>query len=323
MAIASAGYDGTVTQEDWALMAQFTGVDTAVAGSGELAVTGVEGVRLVDVAPGTAWGWGVIDWLTDTNTVQLTANGTGSTRWDAIVLRRDWTTGTSSLAAVEGTSVEAVPTLTVTPGVQADQVLALVAVPPGASSLVGAVVRRRTQYPVQMTTGVYPPHNPSIGQQWVDYFSRAVYRFNGLLWEDMSATPIGTVVMFAGQTAPTGWHLCDGSLHGSAALQDVIGSTRTPDLRGRFPVAAGPGYSPGSVGGAAQVALTAAQMPVHTHAVQVREGTTDAGDGTWVDTASDGSTTQRSVGTTTAAGGGQAHENRPPYYALNFIIRKG
>lgn len=184
MAIASAGYTGTVTQTDWAVMAQFTGYDTAVAAAGDCAVEGIAGTRVVSVSPGVAWGWGVLDTLTGSNTVSLAANGTGSTRWDAIVLRRDWSTRTTTLAAVTGTSAATIPTLTVNPGVQADQVLALVAVPAGATDLTGATVRRYVQWPVQLTAGAYAPHSPSHMQRWVNAATGVVYQWDGSSWSD-------------------------------------------------------------------------------------------------------------------------------------------
>lgn len=265
--IESAGYDGTVTQEDWAKMAQFAGVDTAVAGATDCVVTGVAGSRAVSVSPGVAWGWGVLDTLTSSNTVSLAANGTGSTRWDAIVLRRNWSTGATTLAAVTGGATEAIPALTVNPGVTADQLLALVAVPAGATSLDGAVVRRWAQWPVQMTSGPRAPHNPSQGQRWGDSATGRTYEWNGSGWVDTSSTPLGGIIMWGGSAVPDGYHLCDGSLHGSSVLASIIGSTRTPDLRDRFIVGAGGAYQRGDVGGSASVQLTAAQsgMPAHGH----------------------------------------------------------
>lgn len=53
---------------------------------------------------------------------------------------------------------------------------------------------------------------------------------------------------------PVGWHYADGT-HG------------TPDLRDRFIVGAGLTYPNANTGGAATVALNAAQMPVHAHAI--------------------------------------------------------
>lgn len=83
------------------------------------------------------------------------------------------------------------------------------------------------------------------------------------------SSPIGTIVAYAGATAPTGWHLCDGSAHGSAALQAVLtlgghaSPTLTPNLRDRFIL--GDGGSQPTSGGASTVALSIANMPSHSH----------------------------------------------------------
>lgn len=65
--------------------------------------------------------------------------------------------------------------------------------------------------------------------------------------------PIGTIVMWSGstETIPTGWRLCDGA-------------EGTPDLRGRFVVAAGEDPV-NTTGGSNNVTLTVAQMPSHAH----------------------------------------------------------
>ena len=71
-----------------------------------------------------------------------------------------------------------------------------------------------------------------------------------------SGIPSGCILMWFGSTAtiPNGWHLCDGS-------------NGTPDLRNRFIVGAGSGYSPGNSGGQESVALTVKQMPQHSHTI--------------------------------------------------------
>jgi len=82
------------------------------------------------------------------------------------------------------------------------------------------------------------------------------------------AMPLGAIIAYGGSSAPEGWHLCNGTAHGSAELQALIGSANTPDLSGRFIVGAGTGYNPKATGGAETVTLTAAQSGLvgHTHA---------------------------------------------------------
>lgn len=79
--------------------------------------------------------------------------------------------------------------------------------------------------------------------------------------------PVGVIIAYTGADIPEGWHLCDGSVHGSAELQAVIGSARTPDLRDRFVVGAGATMPRGSTGGVTSVRLTSTQTgtPAHNH----------------------------------------------------------
>ena len=87
---------------------------------------------------------------------------------------------------------------------------------------------------------------------------------------DQVGFPLGGIVAYGGNTAPAGWHLCDGTAHNSAALQALLGSTTTPDLRSRFIIGAGQGtgltnYPTKSIGGSEQVTLDAAQTPLKSH----------------------------------------------------------
>ena len=161
-----------------------------------------------------------------------------------------------------------------------------------------------------------------------------------VIYDDMAkiaAVPVGAIVAYGGNTAPAGWHLCDGTAHGSAALQSVLGSANTPDLRDKFIAGVGSAYTVGTTGGAASVTLTAAQsgVPAHNHPVtdpghshNYSVGNTGsllgaAGSFTAVSNVGvSSSTTGVTVGNSTAAAASQSHENRPPFYALTYIIRK-
>lgn len=141
--------------------------------------------------------------------------------------------------------------------------------------------------------------------------------------------PIGGIIMWSGTIAniPTGWALCDGT-------------NSTPDLRNRFIVGAhsgagsgtsataGPGfsadtgalsanYTPGNTGGSTAHQLTIAELASHNHSVTVpASGKFDVqGNDLDVPTANNGTYT------TSSAGSDKYHENRPPYYALAFIMR--
>jgi microcystin-dependent protein len=152
-----------------------------------------------------------------------------------------------------------------------------------------------------------------------------------------SGFPSGGIVLWSGSIAsiPSGWLLCNGT-------------SGTPDLRDRFVVGAGTTYAVGATGGAASVTLSTSEIPSHTHTFS---GTTDTvgdhthveqnfssngtGDGSGpgasccggsiensgVTTLGAGSHNHTVSGTTGSAGSGGSHENRPPYYALAYIMK--
>src|SRR5690348_13945068 len=94
--------------------------------------------------------------------------------------------------------------------------------------------------------------------------------------------------MFGGQNAPDGWLLCQGQVFQYYEYQDLfalIGNlyggdgTSTwalPDLRGRVPVSAGPGYAQAQQGGLERVALQPAELPTHNHQ-PIQSASTKAG----------------------------------------------
>ena len=142
----------------------------------------------------------------------------------------------------------------------------------------------------------------------------------------------GMIMMFTGSTAPSGWAFCDGN-------------NGTPDLRNRFIVGAGSTYSVGATGGHNEITLTTHQMPQHNHSFSgsqshshsfrgvggndhndsERNAVVMRNDNNTMYTASSPSGVQSATvtisGTTHQQGGGAAHENRPPYYALSYIMK--
>lgn len=173
-------------------------------------------------------------------------------------------------------------------------------------------------------------------------------------WRDLATVvgpPTGSVMPFAGSSAPQGWFLAQGqtiSRTTYAGLFAVIGTTygagngsttfHLPDLRGKVPV----GLSVTELefrylndrGGAKSHTLTTAQMPSHTHTQNAHTHpqniTANAG-GTAVrnDYTADargvpynqGANTNATVATNQNTGGGGAHNNLQPYITLNYIIK--
>ena len=119
----------------------------------------------------------------------------------------------------------------------------------------------------------------------------------------IAGIPTGVIVLWSGaaNAIPTGYVLCDGN-------------NSTPDLRDRFVVGAGNNYSVADTGGADSVTLTIDQIPSHNHSVN-RMAYTGSQHGFRQNGANQGGST------TGSTGGGQAHENRPPYYALCYIMK--
>ncbi len=161
--------------------------------------------------------------------------------------------------------------------------------------------------------------------------------------------PQGGIIMWSGSPTaiPTGWALCDGT-------------NSTPDLRGRFIVGyqAGGLTTPtiatnmeanygavNNTGGANTVTLTTAQIPAHNHTTASagshqhawnytlekddnnsgssydeftkKPAANDPGRYIQYPMAAAGAHTH----TISNTGGGGAHENRPPYYVLAFIMK--
>ncbi len=157
--------------------------------------------------------------------------------------------------------------------------------------------------------------------------------------------PAGIIVMWSGNPSniPLGWGLCDGS-------------NGTPDLQSRFIVGAccdsgsfvpAGMYAAKTIGGADQVALSPNQLPAHnhnfsgntnfdgahTHSFRGNDIPTNSfngvarAQGNWTFTAdvagTQGQHSHAFSGTTDGGIGltGQAHENRPRFFALAYIMK--
>lgn len=166
----------------------------------------------------------------------------------------------------------------------------------------------------------------------------------------LTPPPLGIVQLWAGATVPAGYEFCEGQQLKTAehpelyaalgtrynngydcngkALSTTSGYFRLPDLRGRFIA----GYNPsdteyntyGKVGGEKKHQLTTAEIPAHAHGQNLWAGADGrwkgGGNNSWPNATSDHSQTTL-FGNTASSGGGSAHETRPPYYVLAYIMR--
>lgn len=154
--------------------------------------------------------------------------------------------------------------------------------------------------------------------------------------------PVGGIIAFYGEKVPDHWLLCNGKPVDPSLYPDLYrmlgGDKRLPDLRGRFLVGAGSKYSLGDMGGVDELSLNVDQMPQHDHQIKAvksyespfkeinlgwaREESLRGGVyGTDRDNGADKYFVTRSNSPVKSEGGGKAHENRPPYFAVNYIIR--
>lgn len=153
------------------------------------------------------------------------------------------------------------------------------------------------------------------------FFDSIKEDFDGIEEEFLSTyrnIPQGLICMWSGSIVPTGWLLCNGE-------------NGTPDLRDRFIVGAGNAYSIGDAGGEKEHKLTEEEMPSHKHTLSWEAEASGSSSYTiktlgvneeslmnFEKRVSGESIESIDVGT---AGSGQPHENRPPYYALAFIMK--
>jgi microcystin-dependent protein len=153
--------------------------------------------------------------------------------------------------------------------------------------------------------------------------------------------PVNGIIMWSGyiDSIPNGWALCDGT---------VINGFTTPNLSGRFIAgynAADADYNGlGKTGGEKRHTLSTAEMPLHNHNVSASDRGHDHdvrwasehasgsnGDGLTDPMGAEGFKTNDRVDVQTGyasilvtqhnRGSNHAHENRPPYYVLAFIIK--
>ena len=217
-------------------------------------------------------------------------------------------------------------------------------------------------YPKAYTTRTLAPGQGSEGDEafaWTDFtvlattkdIAAALNTLRGEV-ETITLEPYGVIKMWAGSSIPEGYHLCDGSSFKRTDYPNLfaaIGTTfnsakdaggytqstpsdefRLPDLRGRFIVGqygGGDGFhNLGDTGGLSKVYLGINEIPSHNHTASfIGSESGDGDDGNYIIIADDEpiTGTKTNVISVSYAGGSAAHENRPPFYVLAYIIKMG
>jgi microcystin-dependent protein len=152
---------------------------------------------------------------------------------------------------------------------------------------------------------------------------------------------IGEIKLVPYNFAPRNWAYCNGQLlpiNQNQALFSLLGTNyggngvttfALPNLQGRVPMHRSDAHPLGESAGQAQVTLTLAQLPVHTHVI--------AASGTAADSASkdpagrslarstapayvDGTPDLAVAPVSSVTGGSQAHSTMQPYLTMSFVI---
>ena len=125
------------------------------------------------------------------------------------------------------------------------------------------------------------------------------------------ALPTGLIAMWHGLIAniPTGWLLCNGS-------------NGTPDLRAKFVRGAPNGVEAGDTGGEDTHTLSEAELPSHSHSYESYVATSESTERQSVQSQAGAYAEElKQSRTSGATGSGDAHENRPAYYQILYIMK--
>ena len=168
--------------------------------------------------------------------------------------------------------------------------------------------------PIRVDAGV--KYNPSTNTLKATNFSGDGSLLTNITTGQLQGAGIfvtGMIILWSGaaDAIPTGFTLCDGN-------------NNTPDLRGRFVVGyhdSNGDYDVDDTGGAETVTLSIAQMPNHKHTTTFDGKKYFPGGGSTSVSFGGAGGYPADTFSMDNTGGGGAHENRPPYYALCYIMK--
>lgn len=197
MTITSVGYAGTITDSNWRRMAtaavgSLYGVDDFTS----FRVTAGPGDRALAIADGGAFGLGVRD-ESDTPIVLNGDPVASGSRWDLVVLRRDWGAKETTPLIIAGSPTKALPDRYTGWGTQNDQPLALVRFAAGQSTAQEIVDLRCI--PADAGVVAFDP----LTLSYLDRVGTQV-RIGDILWTRV-VSPVGSASWSQLDTTDTGW----------------------------------------------------------------------------------------------------------------------
>lgn len=159
----------------------------------------------------------------------------------------------------------------------------------------------------------------------------------GLDGASSDTLPIGAIMPYSGHNIPENWLLCDGRAVSRTEYSELFnivntiygsgdGSTtfNVPDLKGRTIVGIDLTQDEfdtiGETGGAKTVTLDTTMIPAHTHEL-ARTNQATAFDNEYGDIPFNNGPGNTTPAISSSVGGGQAHNNMPPYIIENYIIK--
>ncbi len=220
--------------------------------------------------------------------------------------------------------------------------------PAGSSATVGAAIAARAPLDSPAMFGTPTAPTAAGGTSTTQIATTAFVQASAVV-----VAPTGTVTIYAGSSAPTGWLLCDGASKlraDYAGLFAVIGVAygsadgthfNVPDLRGRVVIGVSASHTLATTGGEEAHTLTSAESglvahnhsvsdPGHTHGLeQGNYGTPTSGTAgiimssqdNGLGRASNSAATGLTVSTIAGASATSGHNNMQPFLTMNYIIK--
>jgi len=158
------------------------------------------------------------------------------------------------------------------------------------------------------------------------------------LFQNNNGAPIGTIMLYGGDTAPSGFKICDGSAISRTTYADlfnIIGTSfgtgdgtttfNLPNLQGKVPVGLDSNDEDfdtlGETGGEKEHTLNVSEIPSHQHSFGIGANAATQANGDRVQAGYRGPYSIDASWSVTTTGGGQPHNIMQPYLVLNYIIK--